>query len=194
MPARPTSTPPPAQAVARDAHWAAKLARLRARALPERILTICDDRTAQRCLDDAKTDLAGCRHADAVAGRSTSEETKRAEEDLAAAEALYGEAAIRLTFRALPRPVIDSLIRRFPPTEAQAEDGDAWNPEHFPAALIAAAHVERDESGQEVDGMSEEDAQSLLDAWPIADATALFQAAWQVQQVTRTSAEDMGKD
>ncbi|CAM5310821.1 hypothetical protein [Streptomyces abikoensis] len=194
MSTRPVTTPPPAQAVARDAHWARKLARLRARALPERALTICDDRAVQRCLDDAKAHLAACRHADAAAGRSTSDETRQAEEDLEAAQALYDEAAIELRFRALPRPVIDSLIRRFPPTEAQAEDGDAWDPERFPAALTSAAHVERDETGQEVDGMTEEEAQDLLDTWPISDATALFQAAWQVQQVTHTSTEELGKD
>ncbi|MEU5428473.1 hypothetical protein ACH4UT_23405 [Streptomyces sp. NPDC020799] len=191
---RPSPTNPPAQAVSRDAHWAAKLARLRARALPERVLTICDDQSARRCLDDAKTHLAACRHADAAAGRSTSDETRRAEDDLAAAQALYDEVAITLRFRALPRPAIDALIRRFPPTETQAEEGDAWNPELFPAALIAAAHVERDEQGKDVDGMSEQDAQDLLDAWPIADANNLFQAAWQVQQVTHASVEEVGKD
>lgn len=191
---RPISSPPPAQAVIRDAHWAAKMARLRARALPEKTLTICDDQAARDCLDEAKLHAATCRHADAETGRPTSEETRRAEEELAAAKAMYDEEAITLTFRALPRPAVDALIRRFPPTEAQAEDGDAWNPELFPAALIAASHIERDEHGQVVDGMSEQDAQDLLDSWPISDANLLFQTAWQVQQISRASTEELGKD
>jgi hypothetical protein len=42
-----TTVEPPAVAVAKDAHWAAKMARLRARKLPERSIAICDDQDAK---------------------------------------------------------------------------------------------------------------------------------------------------
>ncbi|MER6548329.1 hypothetical protein [Streptomyces sp. NPDC001250] len=190
---RPASEPP-AKAVARDAHWAAKLARLRARQLPEYTLVICDDQEAKRRLDKAVLEFARCQMADAENGREHSEETQRAEEDVEDAQADFDAVSLELTFKALPRPILDGLIKRFPPTEAQAEDGDAWNPETFPAALIAAAHIERDDEGNIVDGMSEQEAQDLLDSWPVAESNALFAAAWQAQQIVRTSTVELGKD
>lgn len=195
MPSTTRPTPaPPANAVARDAHWARKLARLRARQLPEHTLQICDDLAAKKRLEQAKLDVARCRMADAEAERVTSAETERAEHELVVAREAFDEVSLTLTFKALPRPVLDGLIKRFPPTEAQAEDGDAWNPETFPAALIAAAHIERDGSGEAVEGMTEGDAQDLLDSWPVAESNALFAAAWQAQQIVRTSTVELGKD
>ncbi|WP_406260426.1 hypothetical protein OIA45_19680 [Streptomyces chartreusis] len=132
--------------------------------------------------------------ADAEADRTTSAETERAEHDLTVAQEAFDEVSLTLTFKALPRPVLDGLIKRFPPTEAQAEDGDAWNPETFPAALIAASHIERDDAGKAVEGMTEDDAQDLLDSWPVAESNALFAAAWQAQQIVRTSTVELGKD
>ncbi|UQA93697.1 hypothetical protein [Streptomyces halobius] len=190
---RPTPAPP-ANAVARDAHWARKLARLRARQLPEHTLQICDDLAAKKHLEQAKLEVARCRMADAEAERTTSAETERAEHDLVAAREAFDEVSLALTFKALPRPVLDGLTKRFPPTEAQAEGGDAWNPETFPAALIAAAHIERDAAGKAVEGMTEDDAQDLLDSWPVAESNALFAAAWQAQQIVRTSTVELGKD
>ncbi|MEU0171332.1 hypothetical protein ABZ214_38790 [Streptomyces iakyrus] len=191
--ARSVPTPSP-EAVARDAHWARKLARLRARQLPEQTLRICDDLAVKKRLEQAKLDVARCRVADAEAERSTSPETERAEQNLAAAQAAFDEASLTLTFKALPRPVLDGLIKRFPPTEEQAEEGDAWNPETFPAALIAAAHVERDAGGRVVEGLSEEEALELLDSWSVAESNALFAAAWQAQQISRASTVELGKD
>ncbi|WP_189959290.1 hypothetical protein [Streptomyces alanosinicus] len=194
MPAETNTTPvPPAAAVAADAHWARKLARLRARQLPEYTLVICDDQEAKRRLDEAVLELTRCRMADAENSRKHSEETQRAEEEVEDAQADFDAVSVELTFRALPRPILDGLIKRFPPTEAQAEDGDAWNPETFPAALIAAAHIERDDYGNTVEGMSEQDAQQLLDSWPVAESNALFAAAWQAQQIVRTSTVELGK-
>ncbi|KUL23231.1 hypothetical protein ADL12_39835 [Streptomyces regalis] len=132
--------------------------------------------------------------ADAEAERTTSAETERAEHDLVVAREAFDEVSLTLTFKALPRPVLDGLIKRFPPTEAQAEDGDAWNPETFPAALIAAAHIERHDAGKAVEGLTEDDAQDLLDSWPVAESNALFAAAWQAQQIVRTSTVELGKD
>ncbi|MEU5434527.1 hypothetical protein AB0G73_14290 [Streptomyces sp. NPDC020719] len=185
---------PPVSAVARDAHWAQKLARLRARQLPEHTLRICDDLGAKQQLEQARLEVARCRMADAESQRSTSPETERATEELAAAQARFDAVSLSLTFKALPRPVLDGLIKRFPPTEAQAEEGDAWNPETFPAALVAAAHIERDVSDQAVQGLTEEEAQDLLDSWPVAESNALFAAAWQAQQIVRTTTVELGKD
>ncbi|WP_327356324.1 hypothetical protein [Streptomyces sp. NBC_01304] len=187
------SPAPSAKAVARDAHWASKLARLRARQLPEYTLVICDDQEAKRHLDEMLRELARCRMADAENGRAHSDATAKAEEEVESAQEFFDNVSVELTFKALPRPILDGLIKRFPPTEAQAEDGDAWNPETFPAALIAAAHIERDDERNAVEGMSDEDAQDLLDSWPVAESNALFAAAWQAQQIVRTSTVDLGK-
>lgn len=188
-----TTPPPPAKAVAHDAHWASKLARLRARQLPEYTLVICDDQDAKQHLDETLRDLARCRMADAENGRAHSDATAKAEEEVENAQEFFDNLSIELTFKALPRPILDGLIKRFPPTEAQAEDGDAWNPETFPAALVAAAHIERDDERNTVEGMSEDDAQDLLDSWPVAESNALFAAAWQAQQIVRTSTVELGK-
>ncbi|MFF4408483.1 hypothetical protein ACFY1P_29565 [Streptomyces sp. NPDC001407] len=184
---------PPAEPVARDAHWAAKMARLRARTLPEQTLVICDDPAVRERLDGAKAEAARCRTVDAAAGQQDSKESRRAEAEVAKAQEAFDAVALKLTFRALPRPVLDGLIKQFPPTEQQAEAGDLWNPEAFPAALIAAAHVERDPSGQPVEGLTPTEAQELLDAWPISESNLLFQAAWQAQQLTRASTVELGK-
>ncbi|MFI6088459.1 hypothetical protein [Streptomyces sp. NPDC051218] len=188
-----TTPAPPAKAVARDAHWSSKLARLRARQLPEYTLVICDDQDAKQHLDETLRDLARCRMADAENGRAHSDATAKAEEEVENAQEFFDNLSIELTFKALPRPILDGLIKRFPPTEAQAEDGDAWNPETFPAALVAAAHIERDDERNTVEGMSEVDAQGLLDSWPVAESNALFAAAWQAQQIVRTSTVELGK-
>ncbi|MGG2460548.1 hypothetical protein ACO0M4_12115 [Streptomyces sp. RGM 3693] len=169
------------------------MARLRARQLPEHTLVICDDQEAKARVDAAALELSRCRLLDAEAGRESSEETRRAEQELQHAQAHFDSVAVELTFRALPRPILDGLIKRFPPSETQAEDGDAWDPERFPAALAAAAHVERDNQGNTVEGMSEEEAQELLDSWPVAESNALFAAAWQAQQIVRTSTVELGK-
>jgi multidrug efflux pump subunit AcrA (membrane-fusion protein) len=186
---------PPASAVARDSHWAAKLARLRARQLPEHVLQLCDDLAAKKRLDQAKLNVARLRIAAAEADAAElAEETEAAEVELRAAQEAFDAVSLTLTFKALPRPVLDGLIKRFPPTEEQAEEGDTWNPETFPAALTAAAHIERDESGQTVEGLSEADAQDLLDSWSVSESNALFAAAWQAQQITRASTAELGKD
>lgn len=188
-----TSPAPPEPTVTRDAHWASKLARLRARQLPEQVLQLCDDAAAQKRLDQAKLNLARLRMADAETdGEQT--ELEAAQAELVAAQAAYDAVSDRLVFRALPRPVLDGLIRQNPPTEDQAETGDAWNPESFPPALVAAAHIERDDDGHVVEGLTVEDAQDLLDSWPIAESNALFAAAWQAQQINRSTVTELGKD
>lgn len=56
-----TAVEPLAAAVAKDAHWSAKIARLRARKLPERTLTISDDADAEAAVTEAAMTLAKAR-------------------------------------------------------------------------------------------------------------------------------------
>ncbi|MFI1436517.1 hypothetical protein [Streptomyces lydicus] len=196
-------TEPPAAAVARDAHWSAKMARLKARKLPERSLRLCDDDEAKKNATDAALELAKAR----TTARAESVEQGIAEADreewmlarpdvvaaqlrLDAAERVLEDATVVLTFRALPRPAWEQLLRDHPPTEAQADQGMEYNVETYPAALIAACHIERDQSGAEVPGMNEQEAQELLDAWPDSEAKALFTSALLVNQTLRA---DLGK-
>jgi hypothetical protein len=185
---------PPTDAVAKDAHWAAKMARLRNRKLAQRTLSLCDDEQAKRALADAALALAKARAA-AVAesiaegiAEARREEwvtahpaTVAAASALANAEAALNAATDTLTFRALPRPAWEQLLTEHAPTEAQADAGQEYNVETFPAALISASSV---------DGMSEQDAQDLLDAWSDSDAKALFTAPLLVNQTMRV---DLGK-
>ena len=198
-----TSVTPPAAAVAKDAHWAAKMARLRARKLPERTLSICDDQDAKTAVTNAALELAKAR-AGALAEcaeQGIREDQRdawvvsnphvlaadaaltRAQDDLAA-------VTLVLTFRALPRPVWEQLLRDHAPTEAQADQGMEYNVETFPAAVISACHVERAADGTELEGMSEADAQELLDSWADAEAKGLFTAALVINQTIRA---DLGK-
>ncbi|MFD8022592.1 hypothetical protein ACFV6G_19485 [Streptomyces lavendulae] len=188
IPDEPTATP----TTGRDGHWARKLARLRARQLPEQVLQLCDDMAAKQRLDRAKLNVARLRLADAEAA-GEQQELEAAETELVAAQSAFDEVSLLLTFRALPRPALDVLIRSHPPTEEQAEDGDSWNPTSFPAALVSAAHVERDDDGHEVEGMTVPEAQDLLDGWPIAESNSLFAAAWQAQQINRATVSEVGK-
>ncbi|MCT9003533.1 hypothetical protein [Streptomyces rhizosphaerihabitans] len=193
----------PAAAVARDAHWAAKMNRLRARKLPERTLSICDDEDAKTAVTDAALALAKAR---ATALAECADQGIREDQRdawvasnphvLAADAALNGSqealaaVTLALTFRALPRPVWEQLLREHAPSEAQADQGMEYNVETFPAALISACHVERDDAGEVVDGMSIADAQELLDTWADAEAKALFTAALLINQTLRA---DLGK-
>lgn len=196
-------TEPPALAVARDAHWSAKMARLKARKLPERSLRLCDDEQSKQAVTDAAMQLAKARtkargdSVDQGVSEDQREEWIGAHPDVVAAqlslddaEHLLEEATVTLTFRALPRPVWEQLLRDHPPSEAQADQGMEYNVETYPAALIAACHVERDDAGTEVPGMSEQDAQELLDTWPDSEAKALFTTAMVVNQTIRA---DLGK-
>ncbi|WJV48903.1 hypothetical protein [Streptomyces flavofungini] len=194
---------PPAAAVARDPHWSAKMSRLKARKLPERALRLCDDDEAKKNATDAALELAKAR----TTARSASVEQGVAEAEreqwitaqaevvaaqlqLDDAEHALADATVVLTFRALPRPAWEQLLRDHPPTEAQADQGMEYNIETYPAALIAACHIERDDTGTEVAGMTEQEAQELLDAWPDSEAKALFTSALVVNQTLRA---DLGK-
>jgi hypothetical protein len=195
-----TTTPaqPPAGAVAKDAHWSAKMARLRARKLAERTVSICDDTDAKTAVTEAAVALAkaraaalaecteqGIREEQRDAFVASNPQVVAADAGLTGAQEALAEATLTLTFRALPRPVWEQLLRDHAPSEAQADQVMEYNVETFPAALIAACHVKRDAGGAEVDGMSEADAQELLDTWSDGDAKALFTAALVINQTLR---------
>lgn len=178
--------PPPA-AVAADAHWAAKMERLRNRSLPERTLKICDNDDAKDALDRAHRAeyLLKAQVEDVKPGESVPDDLQaglaRATEVLAAAQAAVDAETIELRFRGLPRPQYEALLKAHPPTEKQAEDGEPWNTETFAPELVAASSA---------DGMSLEDAEYFLTTWTAAEANALFNAAYGVQQLDRS---DLGK-
>ncbi|WP_406126924.1 hypothetical protein [Streptomyces sp. NBC_00989] len=189
-----TFVEPPADAVARDPHWAAKMARLRARRLPERAVSFLDDQDLKQRVTDAALDMAKARTS--AVGRASEMEVPADQREswaLAQPEVLVAQAALdearralaagtlKLTFRALPRPAWEQLLREHAPTEEQADLGHEYNVETFPAALVSASSV---------DGMSEAEAQELLDTWSDADAKALFTAALLVNQTMRA---DLGK-
>ncbi|MDY0811449.1 hypothetical protein [Kitasatospora purpeofusca] len=200
-----TTIEPPVQAVARDAHWRAKMARLKARRLPERTVSICDDDAAKLAVTDAQMKLATARAAARTAadgaGVDAGDRDAFAEDHpqvviarsvLSTAEQALADATVTVTFRALPRPAWEELLREHAPTEEQADRGMEYNVLTFPAALIAASHVERDAAGTEVDGMTVEDAQELLDEWSDTDAKILFTGALAVNQ-TPGLRLDLGK-
>ncbi|MFF4426813.1 hypothetical protein ACFY04_39760 [Streptomyces sp. NPDC001549] len=111
-PTEPTTSP----ATGRDDHWVRKLARLRARQLPEQVLQLCDDMSAKQRLDRAKLNVARLRLADAETG-GEQKELEAAEAELVAAQEAFDDVSVTLAFRALPRPTLDGLIREHPQTE-----------------------------------------------------------------------------
>lgn len=175
MPKNTTTPAPPPAAVAQDAHWTATRAKLRARRRPTAKLTICDDDTASRNLAEA-----GHRHTRAQLSGDP-DQLAAAEEALAAAQAAFDEAAIVLTFQALPRTVFEDLKLAHPPTESQAEDGQPFNVETLGPELISKSSL---------DGLTVEDALDYLTDWSEGEATQLFHAAWDIQDTTRA---DLGK-
>ncbi|MFJ4684708.1 hypothetical protein [Streptomyces sp. NPDC088789] len=189
-----TSVEPPASVVARDPHWAAKMARLRARSLPERTVSFVEDQDLKQRVADAVLVLAKARtgalnraaNIDVPPGRRESwadaqPEVLAAQSAMDDARTDLAEGTLKLTFRALPRPAWEQLLREHAPTEEQADLGHEYNVESFPAAIVSASSV---------DGMNETEAQELLDAWSDADAKALFTAALLVNQTMRA---DLGK-
>lgn len=178
-----TTIDPPADAVAKDPHWASTLERLRSRARPTLTLRICDDQDAKDAL--ATTQYAERRIKETAEADPENAESKKAVRTATAevkkAQAAVDEATITLTFRALERTALTELKKQHPPTEEQAEDGFEFNVDTLGPALVAAASE---------DGLTEEDARTFLDTWSDAEAAALFSAAWDVQHETRM---DLGK-
>jgi hypothetical protein len=178
-----TTTGTDTAAPSAEAAWAAKMDRLRRRVRPRKQLRICDDDTLRTAVTEAEKSaerarfLAEAAPDDARAARHAAD----ADSALQKARDELDAASEFLTFLALPREALEDLIAEHPPTAQQAEDGSVFNPDTFPAALVAASSL---------DGMSEQEAAELLTSWSTPDANALWDAAWQVQQETRI---DLGK-
>ncbi|MFE3196822.1 hypothetical protein [Embleya sp. NPDC059237] len=194
---------PPTRAVGLDAHWAAKRARLLQRSLPEQRLVFCDDDTAKRELVRAETDLAAARvrAEDAydrrhgpVTGQDRAEFVASAVESeqraTDTARAAVEAASISLHFRALSARRFQELMEAHPPSESEAETGAQFDLNSFPPALVSACHFDRDDFGNEVPGMSVEEAAEFLAAWPTAEANALFSVPFALNQTIRG---DLGK-
>ncbi|MGW3121355.1 hypothetical protein ACWDBW_30100 [Streptomyces sp. NPDC001107] len=179
----PAKRPSPPRASAAEGAWAAKMERLRRRALPQNKLRICDDDQLKQRFEDAEQAARRARFL-AEANPDDERATRSADEAAAALETVRAElddVSDFLTFLALPRPVLEDLIAEHPPTEQQADEGSLFNPETFPPALIAAASF---------DGMSQDEAAELLATWSAPDAGLLWEAAWSVQQESRV---ELGK-
>lgn len=184
MPATAKTTPaPPAAVVAKDPHWAATRERLRNRTRHTAALTICDNIDAKTALETARYALRRIQAEaeDRPDDQAVKAAVATAEQDVATAQAAFDAAAIVLRFRALPRLAFEALKKDHPATEEQAEDGHDLNVETLGPELIAAASV---------DGITVDDAREYLDTWSEAEAAALFNAAWNVQETTRM---DLGK-
>jgi len=184
--ARPAAPEPPEAAVALDAHWAATRERLRNRKPATAVLRICDDEELKDARDEAVRNrrLAAAALDSLPSGDARAQaqgRLDRAEEALQRAQAAVDDATITLTFRGLPRPEFEDLIKAHPPTEQEAEEGGQWNVETFTPALVSAASA---------DGMPIEDAVHYLTTWSNGEANDLFNAAMSVQ---RTSRLELGK-
>ncbi|MER5302129.1 hypothetical protein ABT039_22100 [Streptomyces lasiicapitis] len=175
---------PPAAAVAADAHWAKKMARLRSRKAAEVPLHLWQDQALRGAFEETRHAARHARQlADAdPASTALAEEADAAEQAAEQARAAHEADCDVLVFRALPGGVFTELVKAHPPTEEQADAGSDWNEDSFPAALIAAAST---------DPMTEEDAAELLAEWGMADRAALFQSALSAQNARRS---DWGKD
>jgi len=157
--------------------------RLRGRPLPVQRLRICDDEDLRRRLAEAEqaAERAAFLAEAAPDDEALAARTTKARHALEAVRAEWESASIVLTFRALPGPLLEELLTAHPPTDAQTQEGAAFNPDTFAPVLIAASCT---------DGMSETDAAELLESWSAPDRNALWEAAWQVQQQSRV---DVGK-
>lgn len=176
-------------------HWNETKKRLAAIGPAVSTFTICDDSELRERLADAKKEARAAEAAFSVAGGQQTtvakgataasdpvkERLERARTELAQAQAAFDTRAVTLRFKSLPREDIEALEREHPATEEQEANGDDWNPDTYPPALISAASL---------DGMPVEDAAEYMAKWPIADFRDLWAAAYGIQNHRRT---DLGK-
>jgi hypothetical protein len=108
-------------------------------------------------------------------------QAQAAADELADAQKAYDAEAIVLRFTALERKELEKLQTANPPSEAEEAEGANFAMDTFAPALISAASL---------DGMPVAAAQKYLDTWHTADAAALWNAAWSIQNQQRT---DLGK-
>lgn len=100
---------------------------------------------------------------------------------LEAATAEYDQTTVTLTFQALERGQLQTLLDEHPPTEEDEEKGGDFHFDTFAPELISAASM---------DGMPAEYAANALKTWSLSDSDDLWAAAWSVQRRKRS---DLGK-
>jgi hypothetical protein len=94
-------------------------------------------------------------------------------------------ASITFKFQSIGRSAFKAMLDEYPPTDEQVakaeKDGDQydWDPETFPAALVAAASYEPN--------LTEENVREMWDSpdWSGAELNDLFVAALQCQNTSR---------
>ncbi|MFJ8677216.1 hypothetical protein [Streptomyces sp. NPDC093589] len=177
-----TTAQPPAEAVAKDAHWASTLDRLRARQRPTASLRICDDQDTKNALAEASAEQRRAQYQhDDEPTTATKRDLKAADAAVATAQAAVDDATIVLHFQAMERPAFEALKKAHPASEEQALDNFEVDVEAIGPPLIAASNT---------DGMTEEQAAEFLNTWSESEAAALFSVAWNIQQTVRM---DLGK-
>lgn len=172
-----TKMPPPA-AVARDAHWSHKMAKLRQYKPLEQAVRLSVDPSVAHGLELAQR--AADEGAESGYDESSEQHAARLERlkaDLEAAQDAVAEATVEILLRGLPRDVYEQLLADHPPTDEQKGRDEVYNVEAFAPALVAACHVELNEAGDEVRGMSASEAAELFGILNQGDASALFSVA-----------------
>ncbi|MFE6126725.1 hypothetical protein ACFQ6Q_00410 [Streptomyces sp. NPDC056437] len=173
---------PPADAVAKDAHWTSTRERLLNRGRPVLKLTICDDDELKRAVRAATGVLANAKaHAEEHPGKEADKLLADAQAAYDKAKAELDESSIVLSFQALERRAYRSMISDHRPTEAQVEEGYEFNLDAMAPVLIAASSL---------DGITVEDAKRFLEEWSDAEGQALLNTAFGVQREDRM---DLGK-
>lgn len=172
--------------------WDAIQQRLDAMPKPTQVLRLCSDpeirdryQKAKQAAQRAEDYLESLpKDADKDALALVRKQTREAQTELDQARTEYEANTVTLTFRALERGELKTLISEHPPLEEDEEEDSAaeFHLETFAPALIAAASV---------DGMPLEYAQHAMQTWALDDWKALWGAAWSVQQKRRS---DLGKD
>lgn len=169
--------------------WAEKQQRLDTMPRPTQPLRICADpdirdrfRAAKEAVPRAEDYLKSlAKDADKDVLAMVKKQVKETQEELKAAQAAYDDNTVVLTFKALERGELRTLIAEHPPLEEDEEKGAEFHFDTFAPALIAAASL---------DGMPLEYATGAMTQWLLSDWQALWNAAWGVQQRQRT---DLGK-
>ena len=112
---------------------------------------------------------------------------QRAADALAKAEAARDACFHRIQFRHLPLDDFDALVKLHPPTDEQAKDQWAWNPDTFNYALLEHATIDGDLTAAEWQAELEDDAR-----WTPADARQLVNMALASQRQTLADAIPKG--
>lgn len=108
-------------------------------------------------------------------------DVKAAQKVLDEADAAESAAQVTFHFRALPPHLYEGLKGQHPPTDAQAEDDLAWNPQTYIPALWSACSVKP---------LPVERAAKLLETLNTGDASALAECC---RSVNETSTASLGK-